>query len=261
MNKRIITAAFMALTLTSSLCYFPNHTQNSTNTVKAIYYAEGDITATLDNYDFYVSPSDIIDINTLKSHGFKILQTNEVYHDVATDPDYPKTTKSIDELSEQECTIHIPSKLYEGENIIEIKHRGRFDTFVCELKINIIISKSFSTKYQNIRNKDINFNSCYKKIGDEYYPCDKNDADDTNLIDQRSIFMTGDINMDNSVDLTDLTTLSLFLLNDNILSQPQLNLADLDANNIIDIADLAYLRQIISKDQSISENRSTIMII
>ncbi|MBR6599238.1 MAG: dockerin type I repeat-containing protein, partial [Oscillospiraceae bacterium] len=58
----------------------------------------------------------------------------------------------------------------------------------------------------------------------------------------------GDINADNVVDLTDLTYLSLYLLNDKTFDDAQLERADVLYDSSVDIADLAYLKQYISKD-------------
>lgn len=61
----------------------------------------------------------------------------------------------------------------------------------------------------------------------------------------------GDINFDGSVDLTDLTLLSLHLMGDRILTGVALHNANvyiLDYSDEVDIADLAYFKQFISKD-------------
>lgn len=57
----------------------------------------------------------------------------------------------------------------------------------------------------------------------------------------------GDIILNNSVDTTDLTALSLALIGDISLNDDQLKSADVDGDGKVTIADLARLRQYISK--------------
>lgn len=87
----------------------------------------------------------------------------------------------------------------------------------------------------------------YECISGEYYPLFEF-GDGTGGYDQPVFIKCGDLNMDYEIDLTDLTTLSVFLMNDSELSAPQLRGADIDGNHKIDIADLATLKQIISND-------------
>lgn len=58
----------------------------------------------------------------------------------------------------------------------------------------------------------------------------------------------GDVNEDNVVDITDLTTLGLYLLGDKTLSEAQLKKADVVLNGSVNLADLATLKQYIMKD-------------
>lgn len=55
-------------------------------------------------------------------------------------------------------------------------------------------------------------------------------------------YIAGDINGDGVVDLTDLTTLSLYLLQDIELSEKALKAADVSVNGKVDLADLASLK-------------------
>ncbi len=57
----------------------------------------------------------------------------------------------------------------------------------------------------------------------------------------------GDINNDGSVDLTDLTELSLALIGDRKMTDEELLRADVDRSGRTDLADLAHLRQYLSK--------------
>lgn len=61
----------------------------------------------------------------------------------------------------------------------------------------------------------------------------------------------GDFNGDKVADLTDLTTLSLYLLGDIDFSASQLTAADVDGNDKVDIADLARFKQYVSKDPDV----------
>lgn len=58
----------------------------------------------------------------------------------------------------------------------------------------------------------------------------------------------GDLNHDSTADLTDLTCLSLYLMNAMKFDDDQISAADVDENGEVDIADLAYFKQYVSKD-------------
>ncbi len=70
---------------------------------------------------------------------------------------------------------------------------------------------------------------------------------------QNDIFY-GDINGDENADLTDLTCLSLYLMNSFVFTDSQEKAADIDRNNCVDIADLAYFKQYVSKDSKLNPN-------
>lgn len=61
-------------------------------------------------------------------------------------------------------------------------------------------------------------------------------------------FMYGDINMDGEADLTDLTLLSLFLMDAVKLDDVQKKAADVDGNDENDIRDLAHMKRYVCKD-------------
>ena len=63
-----------------------------------------------------------------------------------------------------------------------------------------------------------------------------------------SDILYGDVTEDNVVDITDLTTLGLYLLNDKTFSDTQMKKADVVLNGSVDLADLATLKQYIMKD-------------
>ena len=60
-------------------------------------------------------------------------------------------------------------------------------------------------------------------------------------------YLIGDINTDGKVDLTDLTELSLAIIEDKTLTESQIKAADIDENGKADLPDLARLRQYLSK--------------
>jgi len=60
-------------------------------------------------------------------------------------------------------------------------------------------------------------------------------------------YLIGDINTDGKVDLTDLTELSLAIIEDKTLTESQIKAADIDENGKTDLPDLARLRQYLSK--------------
>ena len=63
-----------------------------------------------------------------------------------------------------------------------------------------------------------------------------------------SDLLYGDVTEDNVVDITDLTTLGLYLLEDKKFSDIQMKKADVVLNGSVDLADLATLKQYIMKD-------------
>ncbi len=86
------------------------------------------------------------------------------------------------------------------------------------------------------------------------------DGDDTTIsiggsssgVSSDTEFMYGDLNDDKSADLTDLTILSIGLMNGNkTFTKKQLLAADVDANNEVDIADLAKFKQYVCKEKGV----------
>ena len=61
----------------------------------------------------------------------------------------------------------------------------------------------------------------------------------------------GDLNHDSIADLTDLTILSVYLMNAKDLTEAELEAADIDGNGEVDIADLAYFKQYVCKDTAV----------
>ena len=59
--------------------------------------------------------------------------------------------------------------------------------------------------------------------------------------------MIGDIFLDEKIDVTDLTELSLALLGDKVLTENQQRAADIDGDGAVTLADLARLQQYLSK--------------
>ncbi len=74
----------------------------------------------------------------------------------------------------------------------------------------------------------------------EFIGTDTDNKEDPNRI-------TGDIDGNGSVDLIDLSTLSLALLGDISLTENQLKPADINKDNEIDLADLVTLKQYVCK--------------
>ncbi|MBR3024382.1 MAG: dockerin type I repeat-containing protein, partial [Oscillospiraceae bacterium] len=54
-------------------------------------------------------------------------------------------------------------------------------------------------------------------------------------------------NYDGTIDITDLTSLSLALLGDSELTEEQKSAADIDGDGVVTLADLARLQQYLSK--------------
>ena len=76
--------------------------------------------------------------------------------------------------------------------------------------------------------------------------------ENTNVCDiyetcNETLFTRGDINGDTTVDLTDLSELSLLLIGDNTSDSVTEKIADIDDDNKITLADLTRLKQYISK--------------
>ena len=58
----------------------------------------------------------------------------------------------------------------------------------------------------------------------------------------------GDVDLNGTIDLSDLIRLSKYLLNDMTFSEKALEAADCDGDGLVSITDLSYLRQYITKD-------------
>lgn len=67
-------------------------------------------------------------------------------------------------------------------------------------------------------------------------------------VKKTSSFSYGDINNDGLKDLTDLTLLSVFLMNRSTLDETQIKAADVDGNGETDIRDLAHMQRFICKE-------------
>lgn len=61
------------------------------------------------------------------------------------------------------------------------------------------------------------------------------------------VFRRGDITEDGIVDISDLSSLSLALIGDNVLNESEQRVADVDGDGDVKLADLATLRQYLSK--------------
>ena len=92
-------------------------------------------------------------------------------------------------------------------------------------------------------------------------------GDDINTIEKEDFiqcenYLSGDLNLDRKVELTDLTILSVTVMRKTELEGVKRRNADIDGNNIVDIADLARLKQIILKDPAakVSDQPNIIII-
>ena len=72
--------------------------------------------------------------------------------------------------------------------------------------------------------------------------------------------LTGDIDINGSIDVTDLTELSLALVGDRNLTADQQKAADIDGDGDITLADLAKLRQYLSKKISRREFENNTLV-
>ena len=83
---------------------------------------------------------------------------------------------------------------------------------------------------------------------------ESNDATDNTGKNDTADLVYGDLNGDGVAELTDLTMLSIYLMDkSNASSIKDINTADVDANGIVDIADLARFKQYICHDPSVTK--------
>ncbi len=79
----------------------------------------------------------------------------------------------------------------------------------------------------------------------------KQESTTTTTPDDKPSIAYGDINGDSHVDITDLTYLSLYLLDDMTLDEDQIKCADVNYDGDLNLPDLAHLKQYIMKDKVI----------
>ena len=98
--------------------------------------------------------------------------------------------------------------------------------------------------YEFIEEKNIDSDCFYVGI-----QCSEPVASENNDIAQapNDAVALGDINADGTIDLTDLSKLSLYLIGDSNLTETQQKAADVNNDGEVRITDLATLRQYISK--------------
>lgn len=90
------------------------------------------------------------------------------------------------------------------------------------------------------------------------------DSDD-NTADVRQFFilgnfLLGDVNLSGAVDLTDLTVLSVALMQRRTLDTERQKNADIDGNGIVDISDLANLKMIVTKERVSTADITSIIV-
>lgn len=89
----------------------------------------------------------------------------------------------------------------------------------------------------------------YTRVEEDYYSGN----------DENSEAVTGDINSDGKVDITDLTELSLALIGDREFTAGQQKAADIDGNGAVRLPDLARLRQYLSRIIDSLESQYTVI--
>ena len=72
-------------------------------------------------------------------------------------------------------------------------------------------------------------------------------------------FIYGDFNNDGKVDITDLSALSIYLVDKKQLSNAQSKSADVTGDGVVDLSDLAHLRSFLSKKVDWLGNASNIL--
>ncbi len=80
-----------------------------------------------------------------------------------------------------------------------------------------------------------------------------NEIENTGFI-KSTEYLMGDIDLNGSVEVTDLTILSVLLMQKGSYKVNGLDNADVDGNNVVDIGDLATLKRIVSKDPTVKNS-------
>ncbi len=140
----------------------------------------------------------------------------------------------------------IPAELFEimFTNSLNVFSEDEFIKIpVVNLMYNPLL-KEYTSRHVELR--------MYMKIIDYYYNTEKLQLfpfySNENPILGYSETITGDIDDSKIVDLSDLTSLSLYLLKELKYSEQQKNLSDLNADGLIDLTDLAMLKQFVMGD-------------
>lgn len=121
-----------------------------------------------------------------------------------------------------------------------------------EEKVQIIYSYN-SDKAQNQLIRDFIIDNRISRNSLEFLMLESSYNADTTVIaaastDTSVALIYGDLNSDGVADLTDLSLLSLYLLDDISFDAGQIKAADVQFDEIIDIADLARLKQYVCKE-------------
>lgn len=163
----------------------------------------------------------------------------------------PDTLEQIGEMAFADC-LKI-DEIILPESVKEIRQ----DAFSGNSGITVkVYSDSYALQYAQENNLK------YEIIDKESAPSspditpDDPDGGDEPITHLPEKLMPGDINADNKRDITDLSMISLYCINEQHFAAVQLDAADLDRDTKVTLADLAYYRQYISHINNIFQKNS-----
>ncbi len=218
-----------------------------------------------DEYGFFVLDKEYKDtVYDLLKHDSNVVKIEECQNILECESALTnfciKTDLSIDEVYEE-----YPGLLLENGRALRESDKDWCDApedwsyvFSCKVRKDTETYPSFYSSIKKLHDNNVPFRYDVL-IATEYGRQQSATSSELiyNAADTSNTVMLGDIYSDGIIDLSDLSTLSLFLVGDTDLEGSQKKAADVDGDSEITLADLARLRQYLSKKIDTLETSSS----
>ncbi|WP_044974907.1 dockerin type I repeat-containing protein [Ruminococcus sp. HUN007] len=158
-------------------------------------------------------------------------------------------------LSSSASTVYAETELiHETQKIYQLMENYIAENYPGDAKTVISDDNTIEIIFREVSKEEHEFNgAAISKSISEYLENNNIDSSKVNVAFRiespaaASPVIAGDIDHNDSIDVTDLTELSLALLGDKELTADQQKAADIDGDGAVTLADLARLQQYLSK--------------